>query len=59
MAMEPELRLKFATYTHFCVWKAGLHLMTQLLELPSNPLQVPPAAPWDRPKEAIEQNASP
>ncbi len=40
MAMEPDLKLKFSTYSQFCVWKAGLQLMTQLLELPSNPLQV-------------------
>lgn len=45
MAMEPELRLKFSTYSQFCVWKSGLHLMTQLLELPSNPLQVSCFAP--------------
>ena len=38
MAMEPELRLKFSSYTQYCDWRAGLELIRQLLEQPSHPL---------------------
>lgn len=38
MAMEPELRLRFSTYSQYCDWKAGLEVIRQLLEGPYNPL---------------------
>ena len=42
MAMEPELRLRFSSYTQYCDWKSGLEVIRQLLEQPSNPFQDEP-----------------